>query len=338
MKAFTYERADSAKAALTQLAPDGKYIAGGTNLLDLMKLEIEAPAQLLDLNHAGLDTIEATADGGLRIGALVRNTALAADPRVRREYEVLSRAILAGASTQIRNRASTAGNLLQRTRCHYFYDRALPCNKREPGTGCSAIAGFGKYNALFGASEHCVTTHPSDMCVALAALDAVVVVEGQGGERRIPFAEFHRLPGDTPEIDTNLRGGELITAVELPPVPVAAHSTYRKVRERASYAFALVSVAGALHLEGGNVKEVRLAFGGVAHKPWRAQKAEAYLTGRPATPENFRAAIEAELADAQTGPENAFKVPMLRNTVISVLEELVENRTAQRRAEQGGAA
>ncbi|AAF12401.1 FAD binding domain-containing protein [Deinococcus radiodurans] len=338
MKPFDFQRADTVPDALGKLAPGGAYLAGGTNLVDHLRAGIREVDQIVDVSRLDLTEITETSGGSVRVGAMVKNSDMAAHPFIRERYPMLSEALLAAASGQIRNMATTGGNLLQRTRCVYFYDPTTPCNKREPGTGCSAIAGFGKYNALFGASEHCVTTHPSDMCVALAALDAVVVVEGQGGERRIPFAEFHRLPGDTPEIDTNLRGGELITAVELPPVPVAAHSTYRKVRERASYAFALVSVAGALHLEGGNVKEVRLAFGGVAHKPWRAQKAEAYLTGRPATPENFRAAIEAELADAQTGPENAFKVPMLRNTVISVLEELVENRTAQRRAEQGGAA
>ena len=338
MKPFDFQRAETVPGALEQLAPGGAFLAGGTNLVDHLRAGIREVDQLVDVSRLDLTEISELPGGGVRVGAMVKNSVMAAHPLIRERYPMLSEAMLAAASGQIRNMATTGGNLLQRTRCVYFYDPTTPCNKREPGTGCPAIAGFGKYNALFGTSEHCVTTHPSDMCVALAALDTVVVVESKDGERRIPFAEFHRLPGDTPHIDTNLRGGELITAVEIPAVPVAAHSTYRKARERASYAFALVSVAAALAVEGGNVKEVRLACGGVAHKPWRALKAEAYLTGRPATPEHFRAAIEAELADAQTGPENAFKVPMLRNVVVSVLEELVENRSAQRRAEQGGEA
>lgn len=338
MKPFDFQRANTVPEALDLLGPGGAFLAGGTNLVDHLRAGIREVSGLVDVSRLDLTDITETAGGGLRVGALVSNSDMAAHPLIRQRYPVLAEAILAGASGQIRNMATTGGNLLQRTRCVYFYDPATPCNKREPGSGCSAIHGFGKYNALFGASEHCVTVHPSDMCVALAVLDAVVVAQSREGERRIPFADFHRLPGDTPQLDTTLRPGELITAVELPAVPVAAHSTYRKARERASYAFALVSVAAALHLEGGVVREVRLACGGVAHKPWRAAVAEAELTGRPATAEHFRAAIEAELGSARTGPENAFKVPMLRNMVVSVLEELRDGGTPQRRAEQGGAA
>lgn len=339
MNPFDYERAEDLTGAVaTATRPGASYLAGGTNLVDHLKLGVATPDVLVDITRLPLDTVEETGDGGLRIGAMVRNSDLAAHPAVRRRYPALSQALLSGASGQLRNLASTGGNLLQRTRCVYFQDLTAPCNKREPGTGCSAIHGFGKYNALLGTSEHCVAVHPSDMCIPLAALDAAVVVEGKGGARRIPFGDFHRLPGDTPHLDTNLQAGELITAVELPPLPVAAHSTYRKVRERASYAFALVSVAAALRVEGGHIQDIRLAFGGTAHKPWRADKAEAALKGKPATAENFRAAVEAELSGASTGPENAFKVPMLRNTAMSVLEELCGGKTAQRRAEQGGEA
>ncbi|MCY1703471.1 FAD binding domain-containing protein [Deinococcus sp. SL84] len=338
MKPFTFERAQSVADALDKLPPQGAYLAGGTNLVDHLRLGIREVSALVDVSRLDLTEIAPLPDGGLRVGALVKNSDMAAHPLIRQRYPMLAEAILAGASGQIRNMATTGGNLLQRTRCVYFQDLTAPCNKREPGTGCSAIHGFGKYNALLGTSEHCVAVHPSDMCIPLAALDAAVVVEGKGGARRIPFGDFHRLPGDTPHLDTNLQAGELITAVELPPLPVAAHSTYRKVRERASYAFALVSVAAALRVEGGHIQDIRLAFGGTAHKPWRADKAEAALKGKPATAENFRAAVEAELSGASTGPENAFKVPMLRNTAVSVLEELCGGKTAQRRAEQGGEA
>ncbi|MDO4263682.1 MAG: xanthine dehydrogenase family protein subunit M [Deinococcus sp.] len=336
MKPFDFQRANTVPEALASLTPGSAYLAGGTNLVDHLRAGVREVDRLVDISRLDLTEIAELPGGGLRVGALVKNSDMAAHPLLRERYPALAEAILAGASGQIRNMATTGGNLLQRTRCVYFYDLATPCNKREPGSGCSAIGGFGKYNALFGASEHCVTVHPSDLCVALALLDAAVVAESGAGERRIPFADFHRLPGDTPHLDTNLRPGELITAVELPAAPAATPSTYRKARERASYAFALVSVAAALRVESGNVAEVRLACGGVAHRPWRAHRAEAYLSGKPATAEHFRAAAEAELREAQHGSENAFKVPLLRNMVVSVLEELRDGRTPQRRAEQGG--
>ena len=316
MKAFTYERADSAKAALTQLAPDGKYIAGGTNLLDLMKLEIEAPAQLLDLNHAGLDTIEATADGGLRIGALVRNTALAADPRVRREYEVLSRAILAGASTQIRNRASTAGNLLQRTRCHYFYDRALPCNKREPGTGCGALApgGVNRDLAVVGVSDSCIAQHPSDMAVALRVLGAEVETRQVNGEtRRLALDDFYRLPGNTPHIENALEPGELVTAVILPP-PAGPEQSYRKVRDRSSYAFAAVSLATVKGGRGGS-RWMHFAFGGVAPRPWRMEAAEELLA------QGADAVFDKLFEGARPTEQNAFKLVLARRLLAEAMNE-----------------
>lgn len=322
MKPFTYERAESVPDALTKITADGAFLAGGTNLVDHLRLGLRAPERLVDISRLDLTEISELPDGGLRVGALVKNSDMAANKLIRQKYPFLSEALLAGASGQLRNMATTGGNLLQRTRCVYFQDLTTPCNKREPRTGCSAIDGYGKYNALFGTSPQCVAVHPSDMCIPLAALDAVVVVESASGERRIPFAEFHRLPGDTPHIDTNLQPGELITAVELPPLPFAVNSRYRKVRERASYAFALVSVAAALDVQNGVVKDVRLALGGASHKPHRASRAEAALKGKPATAESFRAAADAELADAQPGKENAFKVPMLRNTIVAVLEDL----------------
>lgn len=334
MKPFDFVRAGSVAEAGAAFVPDAAYLAGGTNLVDHLRLGIREVDRLVDINRVGLTDITELPGGGLRVGALVKNSAMAAHPLIRERYPVLAEAILAGASGQIRNMATTGGNLLQRTRCVYFQDKTTPCNKREPGTGCSALEGYGKYNAILGTSEHCVAVHPSDMCIPLAALDAVVVVEKAGGERRIPFADFHRLPGDAPQHDTTLQPGELITAVEL-PAPLGYPSTYRKVRERASYAFALVSVAAALDVENGTVKDVRLALGGTAHKPWRAAKAEAALKGQPATAEAFRTAIEAELANAKTGKDNAFKVPMLRNTVVAVLEELRDGTTARRRAEGG---
>ncbi|TXM96441.1 xanthine dehydrogenase family protein subunit M, partial [Methylobacterium sp. WL122] len=269
MRSFTYERPDTAAAAAAAVAatPNAKFIAGGTNLLDLMKLQIETPTHLVDVNGLGLDRIEATPDGGLRIGALVRNTDLAADARVRKDYGVLSRALLAGASGQLRNKATTAGNLLQRTRCPYFYDTAQACNKRQPGSGCSALDGVSRQLAVVGGSNACIATHPGDMAVAMRVLDATVeTIDAKGAERRIPIAEFHRLPGDAPELDTTLRSGELITAVTLPK-PVAGTHIYRKVRDRASYAYALVSVAAILGKDGAG----HVAFGGVAHKPWRVE-------------------------------------------------------------------
>ena len=323
MTPFSYARAGDAGEALRLGALAGaRYLGGGTNLIDLMRETLEQPATLVDVTGLS-DAIEEQADGGLTIGAAARNTAVAAHRRVRTHYPVLARAILAGASTQIRNMATTGGNLLQRTRCTYFYDAdGSRCNKRSPGQGCDAIAGFTRIHAILGASDQCVATHPSDMCVALAVLDAVVHLRGESGERTVPLVDFHRLPGDTPEIDTVLRPGELVTAVSLPPLSDGARSSYRKVRDRASYAFALVSVAAVVELDGGTIKDVRLALGGVAHKPWRATKAEAVLRGQPATPEAFRAAAEAELADARPLRDNGFKIELAKRTIVAVLEEL----------------
>jgi xanthine dehydrogenase YagS FAD-binding subunit len=313
MKAFTYERATTSAeaAAVVARTPGAKFIAGGTNLLDLMKLQIETPAHLVDLNGLKLDTIEPTPDGGLRIGALVRNTDLAANERVRRDYGVLSRALLAGASGQLRNRATTAGNLLQRTRCPYFYDTAQPCNKREPGSGCSALDGFSRQLGIVGVSDACIATNPSDMAVAMRALDATVeTVKPDGATRAIAIAEFHRLPGDTPHIETALEPGELITAVTFPP-PAGGKQIYRKVRDRASYAFALVSVAAVVQRDGSG----RVAFGGLAHKPWRVEAAEADL------PRGAKAVTEQVLADARTTHDNAFKLKLAERTLSSVLAE-----------------
>jgi xanthine dehydrogenase YagS FAD-binding subunit len=281
---------------------------------------------LVDVRRLTSDRIEETEDGGVRIGAAVTNSDLAADRTIHSRYPVLSQALLSGASGQLRNLATTGGNLLQRTRCVYFYDTTTPCNKREPGSDCSAIEGHNKDHAILGASEHCVATHPSDMAVAMTALEAFVNVHGPDGERRIPIEDLHRLPGDEPERDTTLEHGELITAVDLPPLGFAYNSKYRKVRERASYAFALVSVAAALDVEDGVVRDVRLALGGVAHKPWRARKAEEALRGEPAGEENFRAAAEIELEDARPLRENAFKVPLARNVITRTLLELSEER------------
>ncbi|ANV99283.1 FAD binding domain-containing protein [Bradyrhizobium icense] len=313
MRSFTYERARTpAEAAASAIRrPDAKFIAGGTNLLDLMKLEIETPSHLIDVNRLALDRIEATAEGGLRVGAMVRNTDLAADPRVRRDYAVLSRALVAGASGQLRNRATTAGNLLQRTRCPYFYDTNQPCNKRKPGSGCAAIGGFSRQHAVVGASEACIATHPSDMAVAMRALDAgIETVRPDGATRTIPIAEFYRLPGDTPHIETTLMPGELITAVTLPK-PVGGKQIYRKVRDRASYAFALVSVAAIVQRDGTG----RVALGGVAHKPWRVEAAEAQM------PRGAKAVAALLLADARPTRENAFKLALAERTLGAVLAE-----------------
>jgi xanthine dehydrogenase YagS FAD-binding subunit len=328
MKPYHYEQARDIPGAVAALAeqPNAKYLAGGTNLVDLMKLEIMTPDVLVDVRRLTSDRIEETEDGGVRIGAAVTNSDLAADRTIRSRYPVLSQALLSGASGQLRNLATTGGNLLQRTRCVYFYDTTTPCNKREPRSGCSAIEGHNKDHAILGASEHCVATHPSDMAVAMTALEAFVNVHGPDGERRIPIEDLHRLPGDEPERDTTLEHGELITAVDLPPLDLAYNSKYRKVRERASYAFALVSVAAALDVEDGVVRDVRLALGGVAHKPWRATKAEEALRGEPAGEENFRAAAEIELEDARPLRENAFKVPLARNVITRTLLELSEER------------
>ena len=310
MRPFTYERATDPAAAAKALAatPNAKLIAGGTNLLDLMKLEIEKPAHLIDINRIGLDAIEPTQDGGLRIGALVRNTVLAADARVRKDYAVLSRALLSGASGQLRNKATTAGNLLQRTRCPYFYDTATPCNKREPGSGCSAIEGFSRNLAVIGVSDACIATHPSDMAVAMRVLDATVeTVSPEGSTRTIPIAEFHRLPGDTPQIETNLTPGELITAVTLPK-PVAGKHVYRKVRDRASYAFATVSIAAILGTDGTG----RFAFGGLAHKPWRSKEADAAFA------RGSDAVADAALSGARATKQNEFKLGLTRRVLATI--------------------
>jgi xanthine dehydrogenase YagS FAD-binding subunit len=313
MKSFTYERATSpAEAAAAAARTEGaKFIAGGTNLLDLMKLEIEQPAHLIDVNRMALDKVEPTSEGGLRIGALVRNTDLAADLRVRRDYGVLSRALLAGASGQLRNKATTAGNLLQRTRCPYFYDTNMPCNKRQPGSGCSAIGGFSRQHAVVGGSDACIATNPSDMAVAMRALDVTVeTVRPDGATRAIPIAELHRLPGSTPHIETTLTRGELITAVTLPK-PVGGTQVYRKVRDRASYAFALVSVAAIVQRDGTG----SIALGGVAHKPWRVEAAEREL------PRDAKAVASQLLSDAKPTDLNAFKIPLVERTLASVLLE-----------------
>ncbi|QEH38536.1 4-hydroxybenzoyl-CoA reductase subunit beta [Aquisphaera giovannonii] len=323
MNPFTYGRAEDAAAAVREVssAAGARFIAGGTNLLDLMKEHVERPARLIDINRLPLREIRRTADGGLEIGALVTNADVAYDAEVERSYPLLSRAILAGASAQLRNMATTGGNLLQRTRCSYFYDAATPCNKREPGSGCPAIGGYNRYHAILGHSESCIATHPSDMCVALAALGAVVRVTGTGGERSIPFAEFHRLPGDRPELDTTLAPCELITAVILPAAGFPEHHAYLKVRDRTSYAFALISVAAALEVDGGKVAEARIALGGVAHKPWRDLDAEAILRGKEPTRGNFAEAAGAILRDARGFEHNGFKIELARRTVVRALAE-----------------
>lgn len=330
MKSFSYISAPDIGTALRTVtqSEDVKFLAGGTNLVDLMREGIEQPATVVDITRLPLTGIEELPDGGVRVGALVSNSRLAADPLVRTRYPVLAQAILHGASAQLRNMATVGGNLLQRTRCMYFYDESAACNKRAPGSGCGAIGGFSRGGAVLGASEHCIATHPSDMAVALMMLDAVVEVQSVRGVRRIPVAEFHRLPGDTPHIETVLAADELITAVELPPVAVAAHSRYRKVRDRASYAFALVSVAAALAVEDGVVSEVRLALGGVGTKPWRASEAERALLGRPASEEAFRRAAEAELAVAEGGPQNTFKIELARRTIVATLRQLLSEGSA----------
>jgi len=313
MRAFIYERARTPREAAASAAtnPEAKFIAGGTNLLDLMKLEIERPRRLIDVNGLGFDRITETDDGGLRIGALVRNTDLAAHPRVRRDYGVLSRALVAGASGQLRNKATTAGNLLQRTRCAYFYDPGQPCNKREPGSGCGALRGVNRQHAVIGVSDACIATHPSDMAVAMRVLDATVeTVNAAGQTRRIPIADLHRLPGKTPQQDTKLAGGELITAVTLPK-PLGGAQVYRKVRDRASYAFALVSVAAVVQPDGSG----RVAFGGVAHKPWRVESAEAEMRN------GARAVAERVFAGAKPTKQNEFKLQLAERTLAGVLAE-----------------
>ncbi|GAA4936453.1 xanthine dehydrogenase family protein subunit M [Streptomonospora halophila] len=324
MKPFDYRRAtDPADAAaLVADTPGAAFLGGGTNLVDRMKLGVAAPDMLVDITGLGLDEVEPLPDGGLRIGANVRNSDAAAHPLVRARYPVLSQALLSGASGQLRNTATTGGNLLQRTRCVYFQDTSTPCNKREPGSGCSALEGYQRYHAIFGASPDCVATHPSDMAVALTALDARAVVRDAAAERRIPVAQLHRLPGEAPEHDTVLSRGDLITAVELPAMPMAARARYRKIRDRASFAFALVSVAAAIErAEDGTVADVRIALGGVAHKPWRALLAEEALRGAAATDGAFAAAAAAELAEARPLPGTAFKVPLVRAAITATLRE-----------------
>ena len=323
MNTFVYARAEDVASAVRARAAEGgaRFIAGGTNLLDLMKENVEHPSQLIDITRLPLGEIRSGAGGGLRLGALATNTDVAYHPDVERRYPLLARAILAGASPQLRNMASVGGNLMQRTRCQYFYDTATPCNKREPGTGCSAIDGVNRSHAILGASEHCIATHPSDMCVALAALQAVVHVTGPGGDRAIPFAEFHRLPGDTPHIDTNLGPAEIITAVELPPRGFADHHAYVKVRERTSYAFALVSVAAALEMDGETIAEARLALGGVAHRPWRDEAAEALLRGRPASREHVQRAADALLREARGCGDNDFKIELAHRALVRTVAQ-----------------
>jgi xanthine dehydrogenase YagS FAD-binding subunit len=324
MRTFSYVRATDVPSALAAIAaePGAKFLGGGTNLVDLMREDVEHPPTIVDITRLPLDEVTELPDGGLRIGALVRNSAIAAHPLVRSRYPVLAQAILHGASGQLRNMATAGGNLLQRTRCLYFHDSAAACNKREPGSGCAAREGFSRGNAILGGSEHCIATHPSDMAVALTLLDAEIVTESERGGRRIPIRDFHRLPGDTPQAETVLEPDELITAIELPSVPVAKNSRYRKVRDRASYAFALVSVAAALEVRDGVVERARLALGGVGTKPWRATKAEERLIGAPATDESYSDAALAELADAVTTPDNEFKLELTRRTVVATLRAL----------------
>ena len=326
MKAFDYHVATSAADAVATLSghPGAAFLAGGTNLIDHMKLGVAAPDLLVDVSRLELTEVETADGGGVRIGTNVRNSDLAAHPLIRSRYPMLARALLSGASGQLRNAATTGGNLLQRTRCVYFQDVTTPCNKRSPGSGCSAVGGYLRYHAILGASPECVAVHPSDMAVAMSALDADVVVEGADGPRRIPMTEFHRLPGDAPDRDTVLDHGELITAVELPAPPTGAVSEYRKVRDRASYAFALVSVAAELSVTGAEIATARIALGGVAHKPWRARRAEEVLVGAPAEPETFLAAADAELADAEPLPGNEFKVELARRTLVAQLRALTE--------------
>lgn len=324
MKPFIYTRpADSAEALSLAVGNNQtRFLGGGTNLVDLMRQNVESPAELLDVTRLPAD-IEKSASGGLIIGAAVRNSTLAAHPHVRQHFPVLSRALLSGASAQIRNMATVGGNIMQRTRCAYFYDVAgARCNKRNPGAGCDAIGGFTRYHAVLGASAHCVATHPSDMCVALAALDATVHIWGPDGERSVPITEFHVLPGDHPEVETVLRPGELITAVEIPASAMAARSEYRKVRDRSSYAFALISVAGAIQISQGRIEDVRIALGGVAAKPWRAVRAEEILRGREVSQKQFLDAADTELAAARPLEGNRFKIELVKRTIAAVLGDL----------------
>lgn len=326
MRAFSYERPDSLQAAAAAaMKPGAKFIAGGTNLLDLMKLEVETPTHLIDINRLGMDKTDVMSDGGLRIGAMVRNADLAADMRVRKDYAVLSRALLSGASGQLRNKATTGGNLLQRTRCYYFYDTSKPCNKRTPGSGCSALQGYNRMHAILGTSDECIAIHPSDMAVAMRLLDAKVeTISANGAKRVIPIADFHRLPGNSPNIETNLQVGEMITAVTLPP-PMPGLHVYRKVRDRASYAFAMVSVAAIIDASGGKIKSARLAFGGLAHKPWRVAAAENIFAGVATDTKSLEAAANASadltLAGARGFGHNDFKISLTRRTLRAVVTQ-----------------
>jgi xanthine dehydrogenase YagS FAD-binding subunit len=317
MKNFTYVRANSTQDAIQRASQEktANFIAGGTNLVDRLKVFLDEPSQLIDISRLKLNQIDRTDEGGLRIGALVSNTAVADNSEIRSNYPLLSRAILSGASQQIRNMATVGGNLMQRTRCPYYYDTVFPCNKRQPGSGCPAATGINKMHAILGASEQCLAVNPSDMCVPLAALDAVVEVEGVQGRREISFTEFHRLPGNTPQLDNNLASGEMITAVILPPVSFAKSGVYLKLRDRASYAFALISVAAALEIRDGQIQQARMALGGVAHKPWRSPEAEQFLKGKPAEIATFQQAAELVLRDAKPLKYNAFKVDMTKRAI-----------------------
>ncbi len=328
MRHFSYTRAESVSEAVAALAanPEAKVLAGGTNLVDLMKYDVMRPAAIVDINRLPLKQIEDLPNGGLRIGALVSNTTVAYDERVKERYPLLSSAILAGASPQLRNAATTGGNLLQRTRCYYFYDPSTPCNKREPGSGCSAIGGVNRIHAILGASESCIATHPSDMCVALAALSAAVEVEGPQGKRYIPFADFHRLPGDRPESDNTLAQGEMVVAVRLEGNHFAGHHTYLKLRDRLSYAFALVSVAAAMEVADGKIVELRVALGGVAHKPWRDMLAEAEFAGQPAEDVTFRRIAQRLLTGAKGQGENDFKIPLAEKVIVRALRQAAAGR------------
>jgi xanthine dehydrogenase YagS FAD-binding subunit len=326
MKNFSYSRAETSQQALNLIStrPNAKFLGGGTNLVDLMRENIEQPDALIDITRLPSTGITESADGGISLGAEVKNTAVANHHLIRRRYPVLSQAILFGASGQIRNMATVGGNIMQRTRCYYFYDEASKCNKRSPGSGCDAIDGFNRIHAILGTSEHCIATQPSDMCVALAALDATVRVNGPAGARKIPFNDFHLLPGSTPQVETVLKIGELITSVELPPLAFAAQSRYCKVRDRASFSFALVSVAAALEIANGEICNVRLALGGVAPKPWRAYRAEKVMAGAKASRETFQRAAEAELRDARGYGYNIFKIELAKRIIASTLSELAE--------------
>jgi xanthine dehydrogenase YagS FAD-binding subunit len=324
MNRFTFARPVNIAEAVRDAGadPTARIIAGGTNLVDLMKYDVERPTKLIDITRLpGLDQIEDTPSGGLRIGALVTNSTAAYDPRIVARYPLLASAVLAGASPQLRNAASIGGNLMQRTRCYYFYDIATPCNKRDPGTGCSALRGVNRIHAILGATDCCIATHPSDMCVALAALEAMVHVSGPDGDRTIPFEMFHRLPGEQPERDTTLNQGEIITAIELPPEEATTHYTYLKLRDRLSYAFALVSVAATLRMNGDRITRARLALGGVAHKPWRDPAAEGLIIGHPATTATFSRAADHILARAKGYGHNDFKIPLARKAIVRALEQ-----------------